>query len=86
MKSENPTKIDFTTFVLSLASTAMMALGLREGEKGQQMKDLALAEQNIELLELLFSKTKGNLTADEDRLIQQVLVECRMRYIDVKKS
>lgn len=80
-------KIDLTTFFLSIGSAAFMALGMNDkGEFEKHSVNLSLAKHNIDLLELLLEKTKGNRTADEDRLIQQVLFEARMRYVEVQKK
>jgi hypothetical protein len=73
-------KIDFTTFVLSISSAAYMGLGA-QGEK----VDAELAKQNIDLLELLAEKTSGNLTPDEHKLLQELLYELRMKFIEVMK-
>ncbi len=86
--SENTGKIDFTTFVLSIASAAYMGLGQIPGEEGKTKNpepNLHLAKQNIDLLELIFEKTKGNRTADEDRLIEHLLFETRMRFVEITK-
>jgi hypothetical protein len=48
--------------------------------------DLELARQNIDLLELMFEKTKGNRTPEEDRLIEQLLFETRMMYVEKQKQ
>lgn len=48
--------------------------------------DLAMARQNIDLLELMYEKTRGNRTQEEDRLIEKLLYEIRMRYVAVMKE
>jgi hypothetical protein len=70
-----------------------MGLGVRrspEGysstEAGGEPADLELAKQNIDLLELMQEKTSGNLTPDEARLLQQLLFETRMHFIEAAKS
>jgi hypothetical protein len=73
-------KLDLSTFFLSVAGAAHMGLG------AQGKVDLELAAQNIELLELLKDKTKGNRTDDEDRLIDQLLFETRMRFVELQKK
>lgn len=82
----NP-KIDFTTFVLSISSAAFMGLGLvpRPGS-GKLEIDLVLAGQNIDLLELIKEKTKNNLSTDEQKLLENLLGETRMRYVEVLKK
>ncbi len=79
-------KMDFTTFCLSLATSAMIHLGLApEPEGGKQEKSLPLARQTIDILELLEAKTKGNLTPDEEQLLQTVLYDLRLRYIEARR-
>lgn len=79
--------IDFTTFVLSISSAALMGLGLapRPGTEKAEL-DLDLAKQNIDLLELIKEKTRNNLTADEQKLLDGLLFETRMRYVEVQKK
>jgi hypothetical protein len=47
----------------------------------QQAKNLPLAKQTIDLIGMLKEKTKGNLTPDEERLIESALYDLRMRYV-----
>ena len=86
-------KLDFTTFILSISSAAFMGLGLsREtevisaGQSSGVLVDLEMAKQNIDLLELMSEKTRGNLTADEDKLLQQVLFETRMHFVEALRK
>jgi hypothetical protein len=79
--------IDFPTFVLSVASAAMMGLGLApRPDSGKTEVDLELARQNIDLLEMIESKTKNNLTADETKLLDRVLFEVRTKFLEVSKK
>jgi hypothetical protein len=82
-------KIDFTTFVLSISSAAFMGLGIAPpgipAGEGEPEVNLELARQNIDLLELIWEKTRGNRTPDEDRLLEQLLFETRMRYVETQK-
>jgi hypothetical protein len=80
-------KIDLTTFFLSISSAAFIGLGMIPSPQGGEPKvDLELARQNIELLELIHAKTKGNRTPEEDRLIDQLLFETRMKFIEKQKE
>jgi len=82
-------KIDLTTFVLSIASAAYMGLGVKPtGAPGGENPalNLDLAKQNIDLLELIYEKTRGNRTPDEDRLFDQLMFEVRMRYVETLKK
>lgn len=85
--TENQGKIDLTTFFLSIASAAYLGLGLGPREAGaSEEKNLELAKQNIDLLELMHSKTRGNRSAEEDRLIDQLLFELRLRFVETSKK
>lgn len=81
---ETGNKIDLTTFFLSIASAAYIGLGLDPERKGET--NLELARQNIDLLELMQTKTKGNRTPEEDRLVDQLLFELRLRFVERTKS
>lgn len=74
--------IDFTTFVLSLASTVLVNLGEVPDPDGKRHDDLPIARQNIDLLLLLHTKTKGNLTGEEERLLDRVLLDLRMKFVE----
>lgn len=81
--------IDFSTLVVSLSQTALVHLGEAthpETGKKQPVRDLPLARQTIDLLGVLQEKTKGNLTGDEERLLDQVLYDLRMRFVEVSKE
>lgn len=80
-------KIDLTTFILSVSSAAFMGLGVVPPGAEQEAKvDLELARQNIDLLELILEKTKGNRTPEEDRLLEQLLFETRMRFVETQRK
>ncbi len=75
--------LSFAAFVISLASTAAIHFGDMpdpvSGEQGEP--DLQGAAQMIEILSLLEQKTKGNLTAEERQVLEQVLYELRLRFV-----
>lgn len=76
----------FDTLVSYLGTTAMFQLGLMAGPGGERIPaDLANARQTINMLEVLDQKTQGNLTPDEGRLLDDVLYELRMAYVEVDK-
>ena len=79
-------KIDFSTFVLSLVGSAFVHLGDSPDPDGREGRDLDLARQDIDLLGLLEEKTKGNLTGEEERLLQQALYDLRLRWVEVAKA
>ncbi|MGC4122734.1 MAG: DUF1844 domain-containing protein [Myxococcales bacterium] len=82
-KSERPLPpMDFTTFCLSLASSAMIHLGQAASpDSGKTEKSLPLAKQTIDILVLLEEKTRGNLSAEESKLLSAVLYDLRMRFV-----
>jgi Domain of unknown function (DUF1844) len=77
--------LSFTAFVLSLASAAAVHFGDVPDESGQMGEpNLEGAGQIIDILSLLDQKTRGNLTAEERQVLEQVLYELRMRFIEAK--
>lgn len=80
--AQKPT-IDFYTFVLSLGSSAFMYLGdVPNPETGEAMpSNLPLAKQTIDLLEMLQGKTRGNLTPEEEKFLENLLTDLRLRFV-----
>ena len=76
--------LTFTAFVLSLASTAAVHFGdLPDPASGERTPlNLAGAAQMIEILALLDQKTRGNLSAEERAMLEQVLYELRLRFVE----
>jgi hypothetical protein len=75
--------IDFYTFILSLGSSAFVHLGdAPHPETGEPLPaNLPLAKQTIDLLDMLREKTKGNLTPEEDKFLENILMDLRLRYV-----
>ena len=73
--------IDFSTFIISLASSVAMHLN-----PTHKAYDLGLARQTIDIIAMLRDKTAGNLTSEETQLISGVLYEARMAFCDASKS
>ncbi|MGB7219378.1 MAG: DUF1844 domain-containing protein [Vicinamibacterales bacterium] len=78
-------QLSFVAFVFSLASTAAIHFGdLPDPVSGERQPPyLEGAAQMIEILALLDEKTRGNLTAEERQVLEQVLYELRMRFVEV---
>ena len=76
--------INFASFVLSLAATAAVHFGdrLEPGASEPGPVDLPAAGQMIDILALLEDKTKGNLTPDEEQLLEAILYELRLRFVE----
>src|SRR5262245_9528727 len=86
--THDATAVTFVGFVLSLAHTAAFHFGdvpdPVSGEAGTA--NLPAAQQIIDILALLEQKTRGNLTAEERQLLEQLLYELRMRYVEASKT
>ena len=82
--TEPQPQLSFTAFVLSLASTAAIHFGdLPDPASGEPAElNLDGAAQMIEILALMEQKTRGNLTAEEREILNQVLYELRMRFVE----
>jgi len=86
-QGESIPKIDFPTLIMSFASASMISMGLvPDPVTGEIQKNLLIAQQNIDVISLLREKTRGNVTQDEERLMEQILYELRMHYIEALKE
>ncbi len=84
--STQPPRLEanFSALVISLASSAVMALGMEPHPQTQKVeKDLNLARFNIDMLILLRTKTEGNLEAPEKDLLDNVIKDLQLKYIQV---
>lgn len=80
-------EINFATFILSLSGSAMLHIGdMPNPETGKTEKNLPFAKQSIDILEMLKEKTKGNLASDEEKLLENILYDLRMRYVNARKE
>lgn len=77
-------EIDFSNFVLSLAATAMVQLGVVPNpETGESAEpDFLSARHMIDTLDMLREKTRGNLDEEESQLLDSMLYELRMRAVE----
>ncbi|MCS5635085.1 MAG: DUF1844 domain-containing protein [Myxococcota bacterium] len=77
--------IDFSTFVLSLSTTALYQMGLvTDPETNETISpSRAIAQQTIDTIEMLREKTRGNLEPDEVRLIDSLLYELRLHFVEL---
>ena len=80
-------EINFSTFILSLSTSTLMHLGeLPNPETNQVEKNLSLAKQTIDLIDMLKKKTEGNLDKDEDQLITNLLYDLKLKYVAAIKA
>ncbi len=82
----SPTQIDFSMLVFSFAQGSFISLGLAPDPNTKKtQKNLEVARQNIEILGMLKEKTKGNLTSEESALLENLLTEIRLRFVEASK-
>ncbi len=75
-------EVNFSSFILSLSSSTLLHLGeIADPQSGEKKKDMALAKQSIDIINLLKDKTKGNLTQEEEKLLDHLLYDLRMRFV-----
>jgi hypothetical protein len=80
-------EVNFSSFLLSLSSSILLHLGeIADPQSGEERKDLALAKQTIDIITLLKDKTKGNLTEEEQNLLEHLLYDLRMRFVKASQE
>ena len=84
---ESLPEINFSTFIISLSTQALMHLGeIPNPLGGKNETDIPVAKQMIDILGMLREKTRGNLDAGEDQLVEDVLFDLRMKYVEAVKK
>ncbi len=84
--SERP-QITFSLFVQSIAHQAMFALGIMPWPDSNVVRtDLVIAQESIDVLRMAKEKTKGNLTDDENRMLDTILYELQVAFVEVSKG
>ena len=85
--SESEASVSFTEFVLGLGANAAHILGTEDDpDEVAAAADLVSAAQHIDILAMLQSKTRGNLTEEEQKLLDSLLYDLRMRYLEVART
>jgi len=77
--------VNFENFVFGLYNTASIHMGIRDPETGELIQNLLLARHTIDTLGMIQEKTKGNLTPTESNLLENVLYNLRMGYLQAVK-
>lgn len=78
-----PGTVTFHSFLLGLAASALIHLGQKpHPDTGKFEPDLALARETLDLLAVLREKTRGNLVPEEQRLLDSLLADLRLQYVD----
>lgn len=77
----------FSAFVLSLSTMGMAALGQCDDPSFSQIpRDPEIARNNIDILLMLREKTRGNLTAEEEKLLSTVIYDLQMHFVRERRS
>jgi len=80
-------EIDFSTFVISLSTQVLMHLGeIANPVSGKIEADISVAKQMIDILAMLKTKTNGNLNANEAQMMEGILFDLRMKYVEAVKK
>ena len=87
METPDPA-VTFSGFILSLATTAAVAFGdIADPNTGERAEpNLQAAAQMIELIAMLQERTRGNLIEPEERLVDDLLYELRLRYVQAQQG
>jgi hypothetical protein len=86
-QKRDQSKIDFSNFILSLNTSALIHLGdLPDPQTRERIYDIQSAKQTVDILELLKTKTEGNLDSEEFRLLDDVIYDLRMKYVKIMQS
>ena len=84
---ESLPEINFSTFIISLSTQALMHLGeIPNPLGGKSETDVPVAKQMIDIVGMLQEKTRGNLDAGEERLVEDILFDLRMKYVEAVKK
>jgi hypothetical protein len=79
--------IDFSTFILSLTSSAFYHLGeIPDPKTGEKKMDLVAVKQTLDIISMLQTKTEGNLSEEEKKLIEQLIYELQIKYLDAQNK
>ena len=83
-ESELP-EINFPTFIISLNASALVNLGaIEDPASGKKVKNLLIAKQTVDILNMLEEKTRGNLTEEEEQILKNILYDLRIIYVKEK--
>jgi hypothetical protein len=81
-----PEQTMFTEFLMGVASSAFIYLGMVEHPAtGRRQVDLGAAKESIDMLSMLREKTKGNLTRGEERFFEDLLSDLRLQFVSIRR-
>ncbi len=85
--SDTLPEIDFSTFIFSLNSSALVNLGkMADPVSGTSSVNIPVAKQTIDIIGMLQKKVAGNLTSEEENLVKNILHDLRMMYVEVNSK
>jgi hypothetical protein len=73
----------FSVLIMSVASSALMSMGLAPDQAGAVSKDKGMARFNIDLLLMLQEKTKGNLNKDETQFLENIISDLQIKFVQM---
>jgi len=80
-------EVNFNSLIFSLSSSAFFNLGeIADPQTGERHKDLPLAKHSIDIIAMLRDKTKGNLDDEEQKFLDNILADLRLRYVKAVKN
>ncbi|MBN1903497.1 MAG: DUF1844 domain-containing protein [Deltaproteobacteria bacterium] len=80
-------EVNFNSLIFSLSSSALLALGeIADPQTGEKREDLPMAKHSIDIISMLKDKSKGNLDNEEQKFIDSMLTDLRLRYVKAVNS
>jgi hypothetical protein len=80
-------EVNFNSLIFSLSSSALLHLGeIADPQTGQKNKDLPMSKHSIDIIAMLKEKTNGNLNDEEQKFIDNILADLRLRYVKAMKQ
>ena len=80
-------EVNFNSLIFSLSSSALLHIGdIADPQSGEKKKDLPMAKYSIDIIAMLKEKTKGNLTDEEQKFLDNILADLRLRYVKAAKN
>ncbi len=84
---ETPPSINFSTFIISISTQALVHLGeIPNPLSGKAEKDISVGKQMIDIIGVLREKTRGNLDKGEEKLVDDILFDLRMKYVEAVRK
>lgn len=80
-------EVNFSSLIFSLSSSALLHIGeITDPQTGEKREDLPLAKHSIDIISMLKEKTRGNLDKEEQKFIDNILTDLRLRYVKAVNS